>query len=71
MICETSLDELNRFKDYLENKGDLVEIELFAIYFYLTHLIFDYKFDYKNFIHYILGEDREETDDEESDIEMD
>lgn len=63
--------ETQRFKNYLESRGELIKIEKIAIRFYLNHLVYPYERDFINFIGYIMGEDLIETTDDEADMDMD
>ena len=65
LIVFTEGFEIDRFKIYLKNRGELTAIEELCIGFYLQHIIFQYELDYQNLIHYILEEDIESEDEEE------
>ncbi len=70
-IIENNDIETQRFKNYLESRGELIKIEKIAIKYYLEHLIYPYQRDFINFIGYIIGEDLIETTDDEADMIMD
>ena len=65
LIMINTPNETQRFKDYLESRGELITIERIAIKFYLQHLVYPYSRDYINFIGYVMGEERVETTDDE------
>lgn len=67
-IVESDVQELERFKIYLDSRGELTKIETLVIRFYLEQLIYPYSMDYNNFIRYIMGEPREETDEEDEEM---
>ncbi len=70
-IIENDDNETQRFKNYLESRGELIKIETISIKFYLEHLVYPYERDFINFIGYIMGEERIETTDDEADMDMD
>lgn len=65
IIVEYSPLEIRRFKNYLQSRNELINIETISIKFYLQHLVYPYSLDYNNFIHYILNEELDRDEDEE------
>ncbi len=64
-INDNSIEEIERFKFYLNDKGELKIIEDIALSYFLQSFLFEYERDYDNFIRYCIGWERIDTSDDE------
>ena len=69
LIVESDIKEIKRFETYLQRKGSLYTIEKIVILCYLEYMVMLDNFQYTNFINYIMGIDRIDTEDEDEDME--
>ena len=64
-VDNNNIMEIERFKYYLNQRGELIIIEDIALSYFLQRFIFEYERDYDNFIRYSIGWDRIDTTDDE------
>ncbi len=64
-LDNNNIMEIERFKYYLNQRGELVVIENIALSYFLQRFIFEYERDYDNFVRYCIGWDRIDTTDDE------